>query len=115
MELVINSDGTFTLTQNLPLDQDVLSNINELVAGVIATDFDGDTSTADIKIKITDGTDPKITDAAVNFIETTDGAPKTGTMTITKALTIFSVFSLMMPCCLIPLGQASPVTVRQPS
>lgn len=92
LELVINSDGTFTLTQNLPLDQDVVTNINELVAGVIATDFDGDTSTADIILKITDGADPKITDAAANFIETTDGIPKTGTMTITKGIDdIFSV------------------------
>lgn len=86
LELVINTNGTFTLTQNLPLDQDFTSNINELVAGVIATDFDGDTSTADIIVRITDGADPQITDATVNFIERTDGASGSGTMTITQGI-----------------------------
>ncbi|GEM79227.1 retention module-containing protein [Vibrio superstes] len=86
LELVINSDGTFTLTQNLPLDQDVLSNINELVAGVIATDFDDDTATADIILKITDGADPQISDSIVNFVEVTDGSSFTGTMTITQGV-----------------------------
>ncbi|GEA50749.1 type I secretion C-terminal target domain-containing protein [Vibrio inusitatus NBRC 102082] len=86
LELVLNADGTFTLTQNLPLDQDFNTNINDLIAGVIATDFDGDISTADIIVKITDGLDPKITDATVNFIEQTDGSSGSGTLSITKGI-----------------------------
>ncbi|PML08453.1 hypothetical protein BCT86_08605 [Vibrio breoganii] len=86
LELTLNSTGGFTLTQNLPLDQDLATNINELIAGVIATDFDGDTSTADIVLKITDGADPLITDGTLSFIERNDGMPMNGSLNITKGI-----------------------------
>ncbi|PMO56542.1 hypothetical protein BCT07_14735 [Vibrio breoganii] len=86
LELTLNSTGGFTLTQNLPLDQDLATNINELIAGVIATDFDGDTSTADIVLKITDGADPLITDGTLSFIERNDGMPMNGAVNITKGI-----------------------------
>ncbi|MEZ9898827.1 retention module-containing protein [Vibrio breoganii] len=86
LELTLDSTGGFTLTQNLPLDQDLATNINELMAGVIATDFDGDTSTADIVLKITDGADPEITDGTLSFIERNDGMPMNGALNITKGI-----------------------------
>ncbi|MDN3715835.1 retention module-containing protein [Vibrio breoganii] len=86
LELTLNSTGGFTLTQNLPLDQDLATNINELIAGVIATDFDGDTSTANIVLKITDGADPLITDGTLSFIERNDGMPMNGSLNITKGI-----------------------------
>ncbi|MFA0457806.1 retention module-containing protein [Vibrio breoganii] len=86
LELTLNSTGGFTLTQNLPLDQDLATNINELIAGVIATDFDGDTSTADIVLKITDGADPLIIDGTLSFIERNDGMPMNGSLNITKGI-----------------------------
>ncbi|WP_261818074.1 retention module-containing protein [Vibrio gallicus] len=86
LELALDANGGFTLTQNLPLDQDVISNINQLVAGVIATDFDGDSASADIIINITDGADPKITDGTLSLIEGVDGTVTNGFLTITKGI-----------------------------
>ncbi|CAM4145776.1 retention module-containing protein [Vibrio neonatus] len=86
LQLVLADDGSFSVKQNLPLDQDVTSNVNELSVSVIATDFDGDSDSADIKLKITDGIDPKILDATLNFVEVIDGSSFTGTMTINKGI-----------------------------
>ncbi|PMP02577.1 hypothetical protein BCS95_10500 [Vibrio breoganii] len=86
LEMVLDNDGSFSVKQSLPLDQDFDSNVNDLVAAVIATDFDGDSSSADIILKITDGADPQITDSTVNFVEVTDGSTFNGNMTITKGV-----------------------------
>ncbi|MEZ9928782.1 retention module-containing protein [Vibrio breoganii] len=86
LEMVLDNDGSFSVKQSLPLDQDFDSNVNDLVAAVIATDFDGDSSSADIILKITDGADPQITDSTVNFVEVTDGSTFNGNMTITQGV-----------------------------
>ncbi|CAM3049257.1 retention module-containing protein [Vibrio rarus] len=86
LALILASDGTFSVKQSLPLDQDVLSNVNDLTATVIATDFDGDSSSADIILKITDGADPQILDSTINFVEVTDGTTFTGIMTVNKGI-----------------------------
>ncbi|OBT09449.1 hypothetical protein A9264_09280 [Vibrio sp. UCD-FRSSP16_10] len=86
LEMVLASDGTFSVKQYLPLDQDVVSNVNDLTASVIATDYDGDSSSADIILKITDGVDPQILDSTINFVEVTDGTSFTGTMTVNKGI-----------------------------
>ncbi|PMG91723.1 hypothetical protein BCS96_10660 [Vibrio breoganii] len=98
LEMVLDNDGSFSVKQSLPLDQDFDSNVNDLVAAVIATDFDGDSSSADIILKIRDGADPQITDSTVNFVEVTDGSTFNGNMTITKGVDdIVSVEFALIP------------------
>ncbi|MBC7006745.1 hcalcium-binding protein, partial [Photobacterium sp. BZF1] len=56
----MNNDGTYTVRQDAPLEQDNAQGDDiELVLGVTATDKDGDTSNVgQVKITINDGQDP---------------------------------------------------------
>ncbi|MFA0697767.1 DUF5801 repeats-in-toxin domain-containing protein, partial [Vibrio sp. 10N.222.49.C9] len=65
LEVTVNLDGTYTVNQFLPVDQDENDSENPdqlaLEIGVAVTDTDDDVTRAPVSIKITDGTDPALT------------------------------------------------------
>ncbi|MGL6312240.1 retention module-containing protein, partial [Vibrio sp. WXL103] len=92
LEIVLELDGSFTVTQFGPLEHPQTGTDTEaFLLPIVATDFDQDTVGTSLTINIQDGADPIVTGASrVNLSETNlpdgndpDAALLTGTGTIT--------------------------------
>ncbi|MFA0252524.1 hypothetical protein AB4480_24245, partial [Vibrio sp. 10N.261.45.A4] len=67
--VTIDDDGSYSVVQNVALDQLSDDDISDLLIPVIGTDYDGDSSSANISLKITDGDEPKVAASAISLNE----------------------------------------------
>ncbi|PLC56700.1 hypothetical protein CIK00_16625, partial [Photobacterium carnosum] len=64
LTITIEKDGKYTVTQHQALEQNNKADDIQLDLGIKATDFDNDSTSSAISIKIEDGRDPVITNAS---------------------------------------------------
>lgn len=70
LNVIIELDGKYTVTQYLPLNQPVDSNEDRLTLAVTAQDYDGDKAQGELLIIVKDGVDPVLgTDTGTDYTE----------------------------------------------
>ncbi|WP_146151673.1 retention module-containing protein [Photobacterium sp. GB-50] len=70
LNVVIELDGKYTVTQHLPLNQPIVSNEDRLTLAVTAQDYDGDKAQGELLIIVKDGVDPVLgTDTGTDYTE----------------------------------------------
>lgn len=84
LEVVVAVDGTYIATLKQPLDQDVETNINELIVPVDVVDYDGDSTPSVITVIIEDGDDPTGEPSLLDYVEIVGEQSETRTIEFTK-------------------------------
>ncbi|OLQ93978.1 hypothetical protein BIY21_10000 [Vibrio ponticus] len=71
MTLVLDDDnsGGYTVTQYLPIDNDISDNNDLFELSIVATDADGDPTVADIEVRFNDGVETKLSTSAITYTE----------------------------------------------
>ncbi|WP_194438910.1 retention module-containing protein [Vibrio fluminensis] len=68
-ELQGDKSGDYTVTQYLPIDNDMSDNKDIFEFSIVATDADGDSVVADIDVILKDGANTKLSDSALSYTE----------------------------------------------
>ncbi|MDB1123866.1 retention module-containing protein [Vibrio algarum] len=69
-----DNSGSYQVTQFLPIDQNLQSNINQFVLTAMATDTDGSQVSSDVTVALNDGVDTQLTNSRVTLTEQLDSA-----------------------------------------